>query len=268
MLALLVLAMCSQPAGGTPKPRQPIADPAVRPVAATAAAIHPLEHAVRYARQTAANADRLVGYRARMVKSTAKGRTLETDTIDVKFRSQPFSVYMHFHGPNEGREVLFIEGWNGNKLLAHEGSGALSLVGSISLDPESKRAMQSGGRSIRQAGLANLGRGVAAEWAEAIRNGIRPDEIKMQRYPEAKLGDRAVEAVEVTLARPATRSRVQTTRFYVDAERKVPVAFQSFGFAAAGQTPPLLEDVRYLNVDFDRVPTPQEFDPKNPAYDF
>ena len=264
-VALLAIALPSQASGSNA-----VAGGSIQQTAATgSAAGHPLQRAVDYATEAAARADALPGYRGRMVKFAVVDGKPETKTIDLKFRSKPFSVYMRFRGPNEGREVLYIDGWNDGRMIAHEGSGPLSLVGTISLAPDSPRALKSGGRPITQAGLAEMGRGIADEWAEAIARGLQPDEVAIQRYPEAKLGDVPVEAVEVRYARRVTRSGVMLTRFYVDKQRRVPLAFQSYGFPTSpSEPPPLDEEVRYLNVDFDRVPTPQEFDPRNPQYDF
>ena len=263
-LALLSLAIVTT--GASPAAAQTTAGPGSGP---TAAASHPLAAAIRYAENAARQADRVPGYSARMIRVSTQNGPTETLTSDLKLRTQPFSVYLKFAEPNAGREVLFIEGWNQNKLIAHEGSGPLSLVGTISLDPNSPRALKAGGRPITQSGIANLARGVSAEWQEALRGGIQPQEVRVQHYPQANLGPLAAEAVEVTLARAVTRTGQTKLRLFLDRATKLPVAMQAYGAApTAGQPGPLLEEVRYLNLDTSRVPAASEFDPRNPAYDF
>ena len=268
-IALLAAAVAAATVVSHAGAQPPVSSP-IRQLSATASEReHALAAAIQYVEQAAARAAKVPGYTARMVRVNAKSGQTDTMTVDLKLRTRPFSVYMRFAEPAAGREVLYIDGWNRNRLIAHEGSGPLSLVGTISLDPNSPRALRNGGRPITQAGIAFLARGVADEWREAMAKGIRDDEVSIQRYPDAQLGDVPCEVLEVTLARPVTESRQTTLRLFLDRRSNLPIAMQAYGRGLEpGAAGSLIEEVRYLSLDVSRVPTAVDFDPRNPAYDF
>src|SRR6266446_2753070 len=61
------------------------------------------------------------------------GRTIH-QSMGMKFRREPFSVYLRCRSkPEAGREVIFIPGENGGKLLAHE-AGTKSIEGTLKLE--------------------------------------------------------------------------------------------------------------------------------------
>ena len=80
-------------------------------------------------------------YQGVLTKREYIGKKLHTQQMEIKVRHEPFSVYLKFREPFAGREVLFVEGQNNNQMLAHEGSGLASIVGTISLPLDSSRAM-------------------------------------------------------------------------------------------------------------------------------
>src|SRR5690606_29722795 len=98
-------------------------------------------------------------YEAVFSKKELVGRQIIPNTMTIKFRSKPFSVYLRFHKPHEGREVLFVEGRNGGKLFAHE-TGIRGLVGTVSLLPTAPEAMSEGRYPITMFGMQKLADGV------------------------------------------------------------------------------------------------------------
>jgi hypothetical protein len=68
-----------------------------------------------------------------------------------KFKN-PFSVYLSFIDPFKGREVIFVRGWNGNKLKVHKGTFPDVT---LSLDPEGSTAMKGSHHPVTQFGFDN-----------------------------------------------------------------------------------------------------------------
>ena len=253
--------------GGADRSRPIRQTGATEPQTGTRSARHPLQKAIARAEQAARVADRLPGYTARLTHFTAANG--KTKVIDLKLLTKPLSIYLKFQDEHAGREVLYVDGWNRNRLIVHEGRGPLSLIGTISLDPFSERAMADGGRPITQTGLAELARGVAGEWRDSISGGIRPNEVHLERYPTARLGNVECEAIEVRLDRNTSPTGTHLLRLFMRADNGLPIAFQAYGFpATAGQRPQLIEEVRYTDLDTERTPSPRDFDPRNPAYNF
>jgi len=62
-------------------------------------------------------------YTMRLVKRELFGTTLSPEeTIAIKWK-RPQSIYLHeLAGPQEGREVIYVPGWNKNRIRVHKGS--------------------------------------------------------------------------------------------------------------------------------------------------
>ena len=72
--------------------------------------------------------------------------------------TQPLSVYMKFIGPRDiaGRECIWVEGQNNNKLRAHEGGVKGRFLPSVWLDPDGPIAMRGQLHPIYDIGVENL----------------------------------------------------------------------------------------------------------------
>src|SRR5436189_3997750 len=94
---------------------------------------HPLAPAIKLARASRKSLESVRDYQCLIIKRENVNGAMITQTMEMKFREEPFSVYLKFQEPSPGRETLFVRGQNDNKLLAHEGSGLKSLVGTVPL---------------------------------------------------------------------------------------------------------------------------------------
>jgi len=83
------------------------------------------------------------------------GELTEPQLMDLKMRHAPFSVYMKWLNGDKGRQVLFVEGENGGKLLVKFG-GWRSRLPALKLDPNGTLAMAESRHPITQAGILEL----------------------------------------------------------------------------------------------------------------
>ena len=92
--------------------------------------------------------DQLGGYEFMFAK--IRNRKMDGDKIVM-----PLSVYLHFLKPDsvKGREVMWIEGQNNNKLRAHEGGFLGGKLPSVWLDPEGPLAMRGNLHPIYDIGI-------------------------------------------------------------------------------------------------------------------
>jgi len=87
------------------------------------------------------------------------GKLLQEETILIKFR-KPFSLYMRWiAAPYKGSELLYVEGWNGNRAKAHRG-GLLRFI-TFNLDSTNPRLMAGNLRPLTDTGLGYLVKTVA-----------------------------------------------------------------------------------------------------------
>jgi len=233
--------------------------------AASAAAEHPLKPAIKLARESRDAAKELKVYRALFTKNEmVKGRMFSSQ-MQMKFRSEPMSVYLRFVNPeHNGREVLFVEGRNNGQMLAHD-TGLKALVGTVALDPNGEMALAEARYPVTRIGLEKLAEGVATQWEREAAFG----ESEVKYYPDAKLGER--QALVIESSHPVRRNEFRSaiTRLWIDKESRLPVRVQQYDFPpAAGGKPILVEDYTYTNIDPDVELTENDFDARNPAYQF
>jgi len=104
-----------------------------------------------------AAAERVEDYTCIFTKQEyVKGKMRPTETIFMKHKKEPHSVYMKWvKKPYLDRECLYSEGKYDNKLKVHEGHGLKSLFGTLSLNPKGAMAMKGNRHAITKAGIFN-----------------------------------------------------------------------------------------------------------------
>ncbi len=80
-----------------------------------------------------------------------KGWLKPKETVSLKFK-KPFKVYMKWiEDPGKGREILYVDGQNNNRILLHE-PGIMGVV-IMNLHPQGHLAMNGSRHPITEAGL-------------------------------------------------------------------------------------------------------------------
>ena len=118
-----------------------------------------------------------------------RNRRMRNERIEV-----PMSVYLEFLKPTsvKGREVIWVEGQNDGKLIAHE-AGIRNLM-NVKLDPKGTLAMRDERYPITEIGMENLAmKLVDAAKTEEVHAGC---EVRVSK--NAKIGDHACDMYEVT----------------------------------------------------------------------
>jgi hypothetical protein len=226
---------------------------------------HPLKPAIALAASSLKTLEEIQDYEASMIKRELIDGKMITQSMTIKFREEPFSVYLGFTGENAGREVLYIDGKNQNMILAHEGSGLKSLVGTISLSPTGKEVMAQNRYPITTIGLRNILRKLSQRWEDESKYG----ECDVKFYQNAKLGETACLVVECSHPRPRKQFKFHLTRLFIDKQTNLPVRVENFDHPPRdGEKPVLLEEYTYLNLRTNLGLTDRDFDRNNPNYAF
>jgi hypothetical protein len=193
-----------------------------------------------------------------------KGAPLR-QTMSLKFRREPFSVYLKYVDPNAGREVIYIEGRNNGKLQVHEASGLTSLIGTISLSPIGNEALKENKYPLTMIGMEKMLERFIADWEESQKHA----DTKVQYYPQAKLGE--VECIMYEVAHPEKREpfKFHMSRVYFDKKTLLPIRAEQYAFPAkSGAQPQLVEEYTYSDVKADASLSETDFDVKNEKYGF
>ncbi len=224
---------------------------------------HPLAPALDHAYKARVALAEIRDYSATFSKREFIGGELKTASMNLKLREEPFSVYLHYGKPNEGREVIYVAGRNNNQLFVHE-TGLSRLVGTISLVPNGEQAMAENRYPITMIGLRGMLDRIIEQW-EAEGEFA---ETNVKYYPNAKLGKRECRVIESTHPQPRKQFKFQMTRLFIDKELGVAVRVEQYGFPANGGKPPLVEEYSYLDIQTNLGLKESDFDVKNPNYAF
>ncbi len=268
-------APVSAPPGNLPTPPASATDASTsRTVAETREAT--LEEVLQMARDGLQQLEQKIDdYTATMVKQERIGDTLrEPETMDMKLQTRrvvdgetvrPMRVYLHFTAPSSmaGQEVIWSEGANDGKLVAHK--GGLWNVMRASLQPDSFLAMTGNRYPITQIGMTNL-----------VRKLIDRGELDQQTASATVtitsghlVGDRECNLIQVRHAEPNGRpDDFSLAEIAIDAQRQIPLRYTAFGWPEEGTEAPLLESYTYLDVQLNVGLTDQDFDPDNPDYNY
>ncbi len=213
------------------------------------------------------------GYTARFLKQEfVQDELLDEQSILLKCRREPFSVYLAWEAGSQGREVLFVEGENNGKLIAHEG-GWKARLPSMSLKPDCSLAMADARYPVTDAGLAGLVEIMLATHRQDLSHAsyasctVRKSEGANSR-PCYEFTTRYKSAAESPIYRKSITC--------VDEEWNLPLITHHFtwpkknpaGTEDALDADTLIEAYRFDDVDFHYQPQAADFDRSNAAYHF
>lgn len=254
------------------RPQPPAADPmAARPA-------HPLDPAITLAREGLIHIQQHVAdYTCTLVKRERINGTLnDYEYMFTKVRNRkmvngqivtPFSVYMNFLKPNniKGREVVYVEGQNNGKMMAHEGGAAGAWLPSVWLRPDGPLAMRGNLYPLTDVGIENL-------VVKLIERGERErqfEECEVTFHKEAKVNGRVCTLLQVM--HPVKREHFEfyMAQIFIDDELNVPIRYAAYSWPTSpGGRPEVLEEYTYLNLQLNVGLTDADFDHTSANYNF
>lgn len=269
-IPLLILFNCSltSPDGNSSPAVAQGPRPNVVPVTRTntVAVDHPLFPVLKLAKASRESLKDVKDFQCRFAKRDLVNGKVHAHTMQVKFREEPMSVYLRFEKPSPGREVIYVEGQNNGNLLVHE-PGLLGLVGTVTLKPDSPRAMSEGRHPITEFGLRNLVEGTIAQWEAEAQ--FAASETKVKFYPKAKLGNAECQVIETWHPIPRQQFPFYLTRLYIDNKTQFPVRLEQYGYPhQPNEAPPLIEEYTFYQIQVNQGFGDQDFHPNNPNYGF
>ncbi len=211
-------------------------------------------------------------YTATMIKrERINGAVGDAEFMTVKIRNRkvdeniPLSIYMKFLKPTavKDREVIWIEGQNDGKLIAHEGSGMITMT--VRLDPEGFIAMRGNRYPIHEAGIENL----VFRLIEKGERDKRVGDATVKFYENTKINGRQCTLIQVVHPEQRPEYEFHICRVFIDQELQVPIRYAAYGWPEEqGGKPTLEEEYTYLNLALNVGLSDQDFDHTNASYNF
>lgn len=169
----------------------------------------------------------------------------------------PFSVYMYFLKPDsvKGREVIYVEGRNEGKMVAHEGN-FLKRFGNVWLAPDSALAMRNNRYPITEAGVENL----IVKLIERGERDRQRGECQVEFLKNAKINGRSCTVLQVTHPVPRPYFDFNIATIFIDDELNLPVRYAAYSWPSRpGGKPELIESYTYLNLKINVGLTDDDF---------
>lgn len=207
-------------------------------------------------------------YTAIMTKQeNINGEIQEAQVMEIKFRQEPFSVYLKFRYPKRinGQEVIYIKGQNDGKAICH-GVGVQRALGTQKLDPEGFIMMKDNKYPITDIGILNL----VDKLIEVGRRDAKFGECEVNYYDEdIKVDDRDCTLIEVVHPVPRKSFQFHIARIFVDKELSLPIRYESYDWPKKeDEEPMLIEAYTYQKLKINVGLTDKDFDHKNPEYNY
>lgn len=212
-------------------------------------------------------------YTATLTKQEVVGNELlDEQSMHLKCRQKPFSVYLVWLSGDTGREVLYIDGQNDGKLIAHDG-GWKARLPAFNLHPECRLAMRDARYPVTSAGFGSL----ITMMLDKHREDLASDSVASCEVDENQL----IDGRRCFMFTTHYKSRELSPTYrksitYLDYEWNLPVRTDHFEWPAIGQgsddknldQTTLVESYSFTDVKLPTTLSDEDFDRSNPEYRF
>ena len=192
-------------------------------------------------------------------RERVNGEWMPEEVSFLKFQ-KPFKVYMRWlSGPPEGREALYVEGANQNKVIIHEARG-FSRFFAVLLDPGGWRILRESRYPFNEIGIGRLIERVGGDARRAWARG----ELRLVDRGKAKIKGREVREIEGIFPqeRKAGYSSYRAI-LTIDEENGLPIHASLYDWDNV-----LTGEYGYRELRLNPGIGEADFDPSNPAYNF
>jgi hypothetical protein len=239
---------------------------------------HPLDRALEIARQGLQHSREAIDdYTAVLIKrERIDGVLSEHQYMYLKMRNrkerngqvvQPMSVYLSFLKPAsvKGREVIYVEGENEGKLIAHEGGLKGKFLPTVTIPPDGMLAMRGQRYPLTEIGVENL----IVKLIERGETARKYPDVTCEFRKNARVKDRSCTVLQVTQPTKRPELIFYQAQVFIDDELNVPIRYVAYDWPAREGDPlEVIEEYNYLNLKVNVGLSDADFNPHNQAYNF
>jgi hypothetical protein len=198
----------------------------------------------------------------------------EGQIMELKMRHKPFSVYMKWLNGEKGRELLYVDGEQDNKMIVHPGGWKARIVPSIKLEPDSSLALSESRHPVTMVGLLKLSDEIITRRKTEIEHRCP---VRCQFIENETANERPCYCFVSTYLDRKTSEEYRKSIQYIDREWLLPISVKNFAWPEAKQTfandgaldeATLIEHYAYTELQLNQQLANDDFDRANKAYNF
>ena len=195
-------------------------------------------------------------------------------SIELKVRQKPFSVYMKWLSGDKGREVIYVDGVDDNRMTVHAGGWKARFLPAIKLDPEGSLALSEARHPVTMVGLAKLCDEIISRRKGEIE---RHDPVRCRLLENETANDRPCYCFISTYLDRKRSEEYRKSVQYIDKESLLPVCVKNYGWTDTKPTcaddkaldeATLIEHYAYSELQLNQQLASKDFDRGNEAYGF
>lgn len=177
--------------------------------------------------------DSIESYSATFMKQERiNGAMSDLQRIKLKLRHAPFSVYMKWLNCDAGRELLFVDGQNEDRMLVHVGGWQAKLLPVMKLDPNGSIALRESRHPVTNIGMAKLADIMLGHHERDLSNGRA---FRCQCLEGAHFDNRDCYCFITEYDQPCEDSVYRRSIVMIDRELNIPLCVKNFAFPHDGQ---------------------------------
>jgi hypothetical protein len=194
--------------------------------------------------------------------------------IELKMRHKPFSVYMKWLNGEKGRELLYVDGEQDNKMIVHPGGWKARLVPAIKLEPDSSLAMAESRHPVTMVGLIKLCDEIIVRRKSELEHKCP---VRCQLTENETANERPCYCFVSTYLDRKTSEEYRKSIQYIDREWLLPICVKNFAWPEGQQTyandaaldeATLIEHYAYSELQLNQQLANDDFDRANKSYNF
>ncbi len=158
-----------------------------------------------------------------------QGKLLERESSDLKVRHTPFSVYMKTtEGHEVGREILFIEGQNDNRMLVKKGGKLGEALPTFKIEPDSALALKEARYPLTTSGLMKL----VDKIVDYCARDVKLDEgYSCQFLPDQKIDGRMCYVIRTDYTCAEVDPDYRVSIIFADKATAIPLCVKNYGWS-------------------------------------
>lgn len=196
------------------------------------------------------------------------GELLEGNTMTMKLRHEPFSVYMKWLDGDRGRQLIYVDGQNDGNMLIQLGGVKGRLLGTLRINPTGSQAMAESRYPVTGAGLLHLAQKVLEYRKLDLERGTG---VHCEMHDNQELNGRPCYVFVTTYDSPEFSETYRKAVLYIDKELSMPICVRNYTWAVDANPETiddetLIEFYSYSDVEIEQQLADADFDRGNKKY--